>query len=209
MFTVKTNIEPFGPFVIEHDVRSAGPGKLMQSDQMICLNPDAQDELRYATSRSGDGVESHLEVSLGRDGSIIKTRHQRLDQQENSILKLQYGEGGKVLEIQQSVSCCPTNVVPRRPQAAASSSASGGIPRLGHYHTRPNSAYCTTNLQPFLVPRYNSMPNLDHGHGRRLGSSELGFNIHPADEEKRMAYTRGIVPCAKTNPKLILICVDG
>ena len=81
---------------------------------MICLNPDAQDEVRYATSRSGDGVESHLEVSLGKDGSVIKTRHQRLDHnsEENSILKLQYGEGGKVLEIQQTQSVTPA--VPRR-----------------------------------------------------------------------------------------------
>ena len=91
VFTVKTNIEPFGPFVIEHNVKAPGPGRL-KSDQMICLNPDDQDELRYATSHSGDGVESHLEVSLGKDGSIIKTRHHRLDgiqnSEENSILKL-------------------------------------------------------------------------------------------------------------------------
>ena len=182
VFTVKTNIEPFGPFVIEHNVKAPGPGRL-KSDQMICLNPDDQDELRYATSHSGDGVESHLEVSLGKDGSIIKTRHHRLDgiqnSEENSILKLQYGEGGKVLEIQQTQSV----VVPRRrPQS----------PRR-HSHLRPNSAYCTHvgSIPHFLVPRYNSMPNLDGRRRINAANSELGFNTHPADEEKRLAYTRG------------------
>ena len=182
VFTVKTNIEPFGPFVIEHNVKAPGPGRL-KSDQMICLNPDDQDELRYATSHSGDGVESHLEVSLGKDGSIIKTRHHRLDgiqnSEENSILKLQYGEGGKVLEIQQTQSV----VVPRRNRQMS--------PRSRHSHLRPNSAYCTHvgSIPHFLVPRYNSMPNLDGR--RRINNSELGFNTHPADEEKRLAYTRG------------------
>ena len=184
IFTVRTNIEPFGPFVIEHDVKSSGPGKIFQAPNMICLNPEANDELRYATSHSGDGIESHLEVSLGKDGSVIKTRHQRLDQnsEENSILKLQYGEGGKVLEIQQTQSVTAVPLRSKHPHANS--------------HHRPTSAYCTTgnsiNLQQFMVPRYNSMPNLD-GHRRRLmaASSDPGFNIYPADEEKRMAYTHG------------------
>ena len=193
VFTVRTNIEPFGPFVIEHDVKSQGPGKLSHGN-MICLNPESESELRYATSHSGEGVESHLEVSLGKDGSIIKTRHQRLDQNstENSILKLQYGEGGKVLEIQQTQS---VTAVPIRDKSHLSPAATGGARRLLSH--RPTSAYCTSgptsmnNLQQFLVPRYNSMPNLDRSRTGRLTSSELGFNIHPADEEKRMAYTRG------------------
>ena len=197
VFTVRTNIEPFGPFVIEHDVKSQGPGKLSHGN-MICLNPESESELRYATSHSGEGVESHLEVSLGKDGSIIKTRHQRLDQNstENSILKLQYGEGGKVLEIQQTQS---VTAVPIRDKAHLSTPAAttGQGGRIFNNH-RPTSAYCTSgpatmnNLQQqFLVPRYNSMPNLDRSRSGRLTSSELGFNIHPADEEKRMAYTRG------------------
>merc|ERR1712223_2307259 len=37
------------------------------------------------------------------------------------------------------------------------------------------------------------MPNLDRSRTGRLTSSELGFNIHPADEEKRMAYTRALI----------------
>ena len=194
VFTVKTNIEPFGPFVIEHNVKAPGLAKL-KSDQMICLNPDAQDELRYATSHSGDGVESHIEVSLGKDGSIIKTRHHRLDgtqnSEENSILKLQYGEGGKVLEIQQTQS----KVVPRLRR----NNISPGV-RSRQQNLRPNSAYCThqgssgsNSMLPhqFLVPRYNSMPNLDGRRGRIQNNNELGFNTHPADEEKRIAYTRG------------------
>merc|ERR1712223_621860 len=37
------------------------------------------------------------------------------------------------------------------------------------------------------------MPNLDRSRTGRLTSSELGFNIHPADEEKRMVYTQALI----------------
>ena len=192
VFTVRTNIEPFGPFVIEHDVKSNVPPKLKNSatnKMMICLNPNnASDEFRYATSHSGeDGVESHLEVSLGKDGSIIKTRHSRADQEENSILKLQYGEGGKVLEIQQKQSL----FVPQAPSRHNNKGASG---------PRPNSAYCTatfaTPAASYFVPRYNSMPNLPDGRMnlRRQMTNDaglLGFQTHPADEERIDIYTRG------------------
>ena len=192
VFTVRTNIEPFGPFVIEHDVKSQLPPKLKNS-KMICLNPHETKELRYATSHSGeDGVESHLEVSLGKDGSIIKTRHSRADQEENSILKLQYGEGGKVLEIQQKQSLfVPT------PTTAKSRHHNKG--------PRPNSAYCTFTSNPsasYFVPRYNSMPNLPDGRMlRRQIQSELGFQTHPADEERIDIYTRGTLhtECSSVN----------
>ena len=35
------------------------------------------------------------------------------------------------------------------------------------------------------------MPNLDGRRRINAANSELGFNTHPADEEKRLAYTRG------------------
>eukprot|EP00093_Oithona_nana_P003629 03629.XXX_120031_117753_1 [CDS] Oithona nana genome sequencing. len=195
VFTVRTNIEPFGPFVIEHDVKSNVPPKLKNSStnkMMICLNPNnGSDEFRYATSHSGeDGVESHLEVSLGKDGSIIKTRHSRADQEENSILKLQYGEGGKVLEIQQKQSL----FVPLPQTQAPSSRHNNKI--------RPNSAYCTisaTPAQSYFVPRYNSMPNLPDGRmnlRRQQMTNEaglLGFQTHPADEERIDIYTRALI----------------
>lgn len=190
VFTVRTNIEPFGPFVIEHDVRANK--KFVRSEAgsatpMICLNPDApQDELRYATSHSGDGVESHLEVSLNKSGSIIKTRHQRLHNEENSVLKLLYGEGGKVLEIKQTQSVI--------------------VPKTTTSSHRPNSAYCTggnlSGISGILVPRYNSMPNLDGRMQQFRRPSDLGFNTHPADEEKRLAYTRGKIAAAEDTYKL-------
>jgi hypothetical protein len=202
VFTVNANIEPFGPFVIEHDVRAEGPGKLVRneygSNPMVCLNPSDeghQKELRYATSHSEDGIESHLEVSLGKDGSVIKTRHQRLygnqNSEENSVLRLQYGEGGKVLQIQQTQSM----LVPRR-QHLVPPPAAGGPPNQmpNHHYHRPNSAYCTqqgpSSVQAYIVPKYNSMPNLD-GRRRITAQQELGFKSYPADEEKRLAYTRG------------------
>ena len=118
-------------------------------------------------------------------------------------MKLQYGEGGKVLEIQQtqSVTAVPIRDKAHMSTSPASRVGGGGGGAGGRIlHHRPTSAYCTSgpasmnNLQQFLVPRYNSMPNLDRSRTGRLTSSELGFNIHPADEEKRMAYTRGTSP---------------
>ena len=126
-------------------------------------------------------------MSLGKDGSIIKTRHSRADQEENSILKLQYGEGGKVLEIQQKQSL----FVPQAPSRHNNKGASG---------PRPNSAYCTatfaTPAASYFVPRYNSMPNLPDGRMnlRRQMTNDaglLGFQTHPADEERIDIYTRG------------------
>ena len=80
--TLKARIEPFPPFTIRHDVDSGrasidgdavkvdakAEAKIDNSENME-LTPDGK-ELRYAKStiNSEDGVESHLEVSVGVDG---------------------------------------------------------------------------------------------------------------------------------------------
>lgn len=167
------------------------------------LSPDGR-EVRYATStiNSEDGVESHLEVSMNKDGSVITTRHKRLgtptEVSNNSVLHVQYGEGGKVLNISQSQHLSPS------PRATQKSPQNVTRSPLLPPRQRPNSAYCTAQF-PFTTPcshlgtlRYNSLPNLN---GRirgppiyesdLAGSSPWLYNTHPADEEKRMAYTRG------------------
>ena len=83
--TLNANIEPFPPFTIRHDVDSGqasidgdavvAAGAAVDSEARVDnsenmeLTPDGK-ELRYAKStiNSEDGVESHLEVSVGVDG---------------------------------------------------------------------------------------------------------------------------------------------
>lgn len=235
--TLNANIQPFAPFVIQHDMNSETGGTLMlcqdsnfgqandnsfgpepnnnnnvRNNSLLlrpCVNglelsPDGR-EVRYATStiNSEDGVESHLEVSMNKDGSVITTRHKRLgtpsEVSNNSVLHVKYGEGGKVLNISQSQHLSPsTRATPKSPQSNVCQ------PPLLASHQRPNSAYCTAQF-PFSHPcshlgtlRYNSLPNLN-GRVRGppiyeadfTGSSPWLYNTHPADEEKRMAYTRG------------------
>ena len=234
--TLNANIQPFAPFVIQHDMNSETGATLMlcqpdsgepnnnfygepnnnninniKNNSLLLrpcpggleLSPDGK-EVRYATStiNSEDGVESHLEVSMNKDGSIITTRHKRLgtptEVSNNSVLHVQYGEGGKVLNISQSQHLSPS------PRAAQKSPQIVTRSPLLPSRQRPNSAYCTAQF-PFSAPcshlgslRYNSLPNLN-GRVRGplmyeadlAGSSPWLYNTHPADEEKRMAYTRG------------------
>ena len=87
--TLSANIEPFPPFTIRHDADSgrASIGQSEEAQEFLCgpdqsgpfpgdvekgdmeLTADGR-ELRYAKStiNSEDGVESHLEVSVGVDG---------------------------------------------------------------------------------------------------------------------------------------------
>ncbi len=96
-FTLDADIQPFLPFTITHDGEDPADSK-------------SGGEVRYAASaiNSEDGVESHLEVSVGADGSsVITTRHKRLGSPSeianNSVLQLRSdGEGGRVLKIQHS-----------------------------------------------------------------------------------------------------------
>ena len=229
--TLNANIRPFAPFVIQHDLNSETGGRLMlcqppdsgsgepnnnfygdlKNNSLLLkpcvggleLSPNGR-EVRYATStiNSEDGVESHLEVSLIKDGSVITTRHKRLgtpsEVSNNSVLHVQYSEGGKVLNISQSHLLTPS------PRATQKSPQNVPAAPAMTSHPRPNSAYCTAQF-PFSNPcshlgtlRYNSLPNLN-GRVRGpptyeadlAGSSPWIYNTHPADEEKRMAYTRG------------------
>jgi len=207
LLTLNANIEPFAPFVIQHDLSTDNQKIVMETNNNLMLVRDcsggdlmdgAKNEIRYATSaiNSEEGLESHLEVSLNKDGSsVITTRHKRLgspsEMSNNSVLHLKYGEGGNVLNIRQSQhlsSPASKNVLHNR---------SG---RLCQGKERPNSAYCTmqnpfhssNTMAHILPPRYNSLPNLNGRSGLfDNGSNFWLYNPHPADEEKRLAYTRG------------------
>jgi hypothetical protein len=228
--TLNANIEPFAPFTIQHDLDS-GEGAVIEDNKDAAgssssdivkflnvaggggeLSSDGK-ELRYAKStiNSEDGVESHLEVSVGVDGSsvVTTTRHKRLGSPSEfaNTLRLGFDEDRKVLNIEQST--------------ARSRPNSMLLPMLLQH--KSNSAYCTQmaaeegGSQTLNAPggqagtnfeqRYNSLPNW---YGGRPPPEALFLNAlamsspqnqqqqqnqmyksHPADEEKRMAFTRG------------------
>ena len=190
VFTLNANIQPFEPFVIKHDFKKHGEILCSPDHSTFTTTSDNTDreEVKFTTMHSEDGVESHLEVSMGKEGSVIKASHKRQNEEleDSSVFKVNFQ--GKVVSIQQSKSVSSLKKSP---------SASLMVARPRHHGgQRPNSAYCTqlqTTLSSQYVPRYNSMPDLGLNRGRLLAPSELGllFTPHPADEEKRMAYTRG------------------
>ena len=190
------------------------------------------DIVHYATStiNSEDGVESHLEVSLGRDGdTVIKTSHKLLvhsasnsnidhsghgnpDQtttlSNNSVLRLQYAPDGKTLNISSSQTLLP-NLYARQQSPAVPNCLNPGAytSMLRGNHPRPSSAYYTQQCQftprvEDLPERYNSLPNL-YGHPTQhlpdtssmmydgvTSNSPWAYHSYPADEEKRVAFTR-------------------
>lgn len=127
IITLNANIEPFAPFTIKHDVESVDDSELRLEEcepannssgeilktlgpsDGLEFSPDGK-ELRYATStiNSEEGVESHLEVSLAKNGtSMITTRTKRVGSPSeianNSLLQVQTDESGrKIFSIQQT-----------------------------------------------------------------------------------------------------------
>ena len=191
------------------------------------------DMVHYATStiNSEDGVESHLEVSLGRDGdTVIKTSHKLLVQSasqtnithpghgnsdqsatlsNNSVLRLQYAPDGKTLNITSSQTMLPNlNVRQQTPKVPNCLNPEAYTSMLQGNHPRPSSAYytqqCRVNPRIEDFPeRYNSLPNLYGRQTQQLQDNASSmiydgvasnppwtFQSYPADEEKRVAYTR-------------------
>ena len=188
------------------------------------------DIVHYATStiNSEDGVESHLEVSLGKDGdTVIKTRHKLLahsasnsnlgidgygnttDQgttiSNSSVLRLQYAADGKTLNISSSQKLLPNlSVQQTTPAVPNCLNPAAYMPML--QGPRPSSAYytqqCPFNPKTEFPERYNSLPNLYGRPSHQFSDSASGmlydgssgspwvYQSYPADEEKRVAYTR-------------------
>ena len=61
---------------------------------------------------------------------------------------------------------------------------------------RPQSLYQGQGggASPLASPRYNSLPNLKGLVYEQGGGGTWGYQSHPRDEEKRLAYTRGEQP---------------
>ena len=228
--TLNANIQPFAPFTITHDGNineapevtvkdtNGGAGIIRTTSSSSDLFKDGK-ELRYATStiNSEDGVESHLEISVGQDGSsVITTRHKRLGSpseiSNNSVLQVHYDEdGGKVFNIQQS----QQKLFHRQLEAPPPQPQHHHHQHL-HHPPKANSAYCTTTNPPHnfvlhndedydLYTRYNSLPNMygsrpvincemvefPNGENNNNNNGQWLYFSHPADEEKRLAFTRG------------------
>jgi len=112
LLTLNANIEPFAPFVIKHDsdkgmsyLAPPPPAQALATrlpDPPMTVTSDGQN-VHYATStiNSEEGVESHLEVSLGKDGGTIKTRHKLLGCSHSATnlgQLLTTGEGGGAVD---------------------------------------------------------------------------------------------------------------
>ncbi|CAB4068664.1 MAP3K7IP2 [Lepeophtheirus salmonis] len=228
--TLNANIQPFAPFIIRHDSEGAVPGALTLLNSLNHLHHDSSGhssmgsslgansdkmemnvdggKVHYATStiNSEEGVESHLEVSLGKTESFITTTHtdltNNLSNSSSSIFHLQYEDGGKVLNITSNFNNSPD---PKRrkpirgngPSFQTSRPASLNLNSLFAHGVvaRPSSAYCTQLNNPTIVsPRYNSLPNLNmNGLNHLTCYYPEEFQSNPADEEKRLAYTRALL----------------
>jgi len=221
--TLDADIQPFGPFTITHDPDGSGwPELTLKSSgssaadlvRVYGCGEDADEEARYAASaiNSEDGVESHLEVSLGGRTSVITTRHKRLgspsEVSSNSVLHVEKAVGGgSVFRIQQQ-QLRRRLVAPEEGFLAIKPPLFSLMMAAADGKQRPSSAYCTgaNGQQPapvvpfFVEPRYNSLPDLFGGRRPSLEQDwppeeyNGGFLVHPADEEKRMAFTRGAQP---------------
>ena len=208
---------------------NCGSGEMHSNQVNINKTANEGDVIHYATSaiNSEDGVESHLEVSLGKDGdTVIRTSHKLLGNStsnsnlgldgygngelsktmsNSSVLRLQYAADGKTLNISSSQKLLPNpNVRQQTPTAPNCLNPAAYMPML---RNRPSSAYYTQQfpINPKteeLPDRYNSLPNL---YGRPTNqhsdvASNLMYDVasnspwvyqsYPADEEKRVAYTR-------------------
>ncbi|XP_059083651.1 GATA zinc finger domain-containing protein 7-like [Tigriopus californicus] len=247
--TLNAHIQPFAPFKISHDLGADIPAeltldnsnvittdsspsdlvKILQGGSGLELSADGK-ELRYATSaiNSEDGMESHLEVSLGKDGGVITTRHKRLGSpseiSNNSVVQVQYDEdGGKILNIQhtqQKKTSRPNSLNLASLGNVKMPPASEEEQSNHHPHrSRPSSTYCGGRntfsaldhllnssekhvASSFVAPLHNSLPNMYHNRPYpKLGGGQpdygtgtsLLYNSHPADEEKRLAFTRALL----------------
>ena len=158
-----------------HGVLSnCGSGEIYSKPQKVLQSHKQNDGdvVHYATStiNSEDGVESHLEVSLGNDGdTVIKTSHKLLvhsashsnigvggsenaqqyqtTMSNNSVLRLQYGADGRTLNISSSQQMLPNVPLKQHTSTRPNSlnlAAYGAM--LGSGHQRPSSACCTQQL---------------------------------------------------------------
>ena len=152
-------------------------------DPPVELLPDGSG-LRYQrVVEDDDGEETCLEVAVRLEGSTITTRRTGRQETSSNEISVQLVGGGNQVNIQQT---SQKEKPPERPTSLH-------IPAKYATSRHAQSLYQagqTRGTSPQLLPRFNSLPsfkNVSYG-----GSNGWEYQSHPKDEEKRMAYTRGI-----------------
>jgi len=197
-FTLNANIQPFNAFSIRHGLTDKGceessanltlEDKTGEDGHGVELLPDGEG-IRYQSrvEMPEEGTQAHLEVKVQRDGSTITTRRTGSTDCTSNEICVQLLDGGNRVNIQQSQSCLPV------PEVAKSvRPTSLHIPGPKYATARPQSLYQGRGTSPLSVPRYNSLPNLK-GVGPEGVTGGYGYQTHPRDEEKRIAYTRALL----------------
>ena len=198
-FTLNANIQPFDPFIIKHSLptspaETSSPGCASvnltlcgENDSVppsVQLLPDGSG-LKYMTKVEEDGTEASLEVNVKRDQSTITTMRTGTSDCTSNEISVKLVDGGQMVNIQQSQSSFP-----RQPPVRPSSLH---IPGPKYATTQHAKSVCQgRGTSPCTSPRYNSLPNLK---GVMYESSSRdptwGYQSHPKDEERKLAFTRG------------------
>jgi len=205
-FTLNANIQPFDPFIIKHDISTdqEPPEKsnpwCSAVNLTLCPNPasSAPSPVEMLPDGSGlkylsrveipeDGSEACLEVKVNLDGSTITTKRTGKSDCTSNEISVQLLDGGNHVNIQQSQISHPKEK-PVRPSSLH-------IPGSKYATARhAQSLYQGRGTSPQSIPRYNSLPTLKGIlYDNYSNSSNLDYNLHPKDEEKRLAYTRALL----------------
>jgi hypothetical protein len=197
-FTLNANIQPFDPFIIKHSLPCLDPspscasvnltlcGETDSNQPSVQLLPDGSG-LKYLARVEEDGGEASLEVSVKRDQSTITTLRTGTSDCTSNEISVRLVDGGNMVNIQQSQSSFP------RPEAAPVRPSSLHIPSPKYATARPAKSVCQgRGTSPCTSPRYNSLPNLKGVMYENYARDPTwGYQSHPKDEERKLAFTRG------------------
>ena len=198
-FTLNANIQPFDPFIIKHSLptspaEASSPGCASvnltlcgESDSVppsVHLLPDGSG-LKYMTRVEEDGTEASLEVNVKRDQSTITTLRTGTSDCTSNEISVKLVAGGNMVNIQQSQSSFPRQA-PVRPSSLH-------IPGPKYATTQHAKSVCQgRGTSPCTSPRYNSLPNLKGVmYENNSRDPTWGYQSHPKDEERKLAFTRG------------------
>jgi len=206
-FTLNANIQPFDPFIIKHDISGKQENPVKSNpwcssvNLTLCPNSSSSNTspvemlpdgsgLKYLSRVEipEDGSEACLEVKVNLDGSTITTKRTGKSDCTSNEISVQLLDGGNHVNIQQSQVSHPKEK-PVRPSSLH-------IPGSKHSHTarHAQSLYQGRGTSPQSIPRYNSLPTLKGIlYDNYTNNASWDYNLHPKDEEKRLAYTRALL----------------
>ena len=201
-FTLNANIQPFDPFIIKHSL-PGDPSSFASSPSCASVNltlcgekdtippsvqllPDGSG-LKFMTKAmvEEDGTEACLEVNVNRDQSTITTLRTGSTDCTSNEISVKLVDGGNSVNIQQSQTSFP------RPPPARPSSLH--IPGPKYAMAAGAKSVCQARAtSPCTSPRYNSLPNLKGVMYENYSRDPTwGYQSHPKDEERKLAFTRG------------------